>query len=383
MRTSRATLPIIPLTENIWRRLPIELIREILLLLAKSNLQTARKMRLVCQDVNIMVLPILFRDIYMVRHHDIYATAQTLSAKREPPIRLLKSRFPSEPRPLSSYRVESWALVVEGPGPSMDSTLESIAPVFVGLNKIAISSQNLNSIAYWLRKHPILPAFVMLVHFGRPIPAKFSDPLFWGVTHLYTSTLRGYSSTTVANLPNLTHLAVSCRSSVSEATLDKLEKALLTMLKECKKLALLVLMMHSDVSDDEFNRKYSEWKKSLKNCLLDKRFILCGDFRLPRMEWRDIVEGKPTLWNRAKIWRRDEVTGNPRLGRLHDRQLKETRTLAESFPPISAGEDEWEIDIVESSSYKKRNPDPDYHEVHPHRQVAAQSASAEESIVFL
>ena len=41
---------------------------------------------------------------------------------------------------------------------------------------------------------------------------------------------------------------------------------------------------------------------NLEWCREDKRFRFLPNYRLPRMEWLDIVDGKWNLWDRARVW---------------------------------------------------------------------------------
>jgi len=348
------------LSESLWIRLPVELIREILLFLAETSMKKARELRLVCSDVNILVLPVLFRHVYLVNYDQVFYLASTLLPKRRDyEIPALKSKLHVLPRNLSSYSVKTWAFIINERRPSIETALSSIAPVFVGLSKLAITGQNLSSNAFWLREHFIHPTVMLLVHFGSPHLVNFYDSVFQRVTHLYTSITHGHRYSTIKDIPHLTHLAVSSRANLHDTTARNLAKSLLQILKTCENLVLFVFMLEfpNDTYDD---RTYFQWKLWLFKCLQDKRFILCADFRPPRIEWSDIANDRPTLWDRALIWRKNEDAPPTPNKPIHEDQLRESRSLKASFPPVRRRkEDEWEIDLVQRDSFNVHTDDPD------------------------
>ncbi|KAF8156080.1 hypothetical protein B0H34DRAFT_799143 [Crassisporium funariophilum] len=329
------------LSAYLWRQLPIELMCEILLIMASNDMIDARQLRLVSSDVNVLVLPIVFRHVILLLPKHVTQFTATLLPKRKNYIPALKSKLHIMPRQLSSYRVDSLVLVVNNQRPSIESAMASVGDVFCGLTKLAITCQNLSSNAFWLRKHPIHPKIMLLVHYGTPHLVNFYDPIFESVTHLYTCITHGHRYSTVADMPALTHLAVSTRVSLPATTALKVAASLKAILETCDRLQRLVLLMgcaHIDESE------FMMWEGWLEGCMKDKRFILFPDFRPPCWEWLDIVNGEHTLWDRAIAWPQE----------LNGWSDKETFPAIRNWPGH-----EWEIDLVQRDDYHPPEDDPD------------------------
>src|SRR4051812_34446136 len=112
------------LSENIWNRLPVELIREVLLILAGMSISKARQLRFVSSDVNVLVLPVLFRHVHMgLPDHVFHFTATLLPKRKNYGIPGLKSKLHIMPRLLSSYTVNTWVFVVNERRPSIETAL--------------------------------------------------------------------------------------------------------------------------------------------------------------------------------------------------------------------------------------------------------------------
>src|SRR6266545_1125094 len=79
------------LSPTIWARLPLELIREIFSILAMTSSQKARELRLVSSDINVLVLPLLFRHINIIKPDDVRHLTTVLLPKRKNHIPALKS----------------------------------------------------------------------------------------------------------------------------------------------------------------------------------------------------------------------------------------------------------------------------------------------------
>jgi hypothetical protein len=345
------------MSPHLWGQLPLEMICEILLVLAQTSLEKARQLRLVSSDVNILMLPILFRHVVMVFPEHIHQFTTTLLPKRKNYIPALKSKLHIIPRMLSSYKVDTWALVVNERRPSIETALASVAPVFAGLSKLAITSQNLSSNAFWLRQHSIHPKLIFLLHYGCPHLVNFYDPIFKSVTHLYTCLTHGHRYSTIADLPSLTHLAVSTRKELNERTALNVAASLKDILKSCANLMSLIFLMAVTSLDDPL---YMTWHGWLKDCLEDKRFVFLPDYRLPRMEWNSILNGKKSLWDRAREWQQFELIQEPLRTLLREQALDEAHDERELFPMLSnRREEEWEIDLVERDNYEPPTDDPD------------------------
>ena len=337
------------LSPHIWGQLPPELIREIMLFLARMDVTRAHYLRLISNEFNVLILPILFRHVVMLRPEHINNFTTTLLPKRKIYIPALKSKLHFMPRMLSTYKVDTWVLAVNSQRPSLETALASVAPVFTSLTKLAITGQNLSSNAFWLRKNPIHPTVMLLVHYGSPHLVNYYDPIFKDVTHFYTSITHGHRYSTVADLPSLTHLAVSTRSSIPTTTARNLAASLKSALEVCTKLKSLVFIMNFDTIDDP---NYHSWTTWLAECLTDKRFTFLPDYRLPRMEWRDIVNGGKTLWDRALEWKRFDDVAEP----TRTEMKREALYLARKEYGDSPGQDrcctqEWEIDLVQRDNY--------------------------------
>ncbi|KAF8959293.1 hypothetical protein BDZ97DRAFT_1761489 [Flammula alnicola] len=336
---------------------PLELIREIVLILAQTSVEKARQLRFVSSDVNVLVLPILFRHVVMLYPEHVNRFTATLLPKRKNYIPALKSKLHIMPRMLSSYKVDTWVLVVNDRRPSIETALASVAPVFAGLSKLAITGQNLASNAFWLRHHPIHPKLMLLVHYGSPHLVNFYDPIFESVTHLYTCITHGHRYSTIADLPSLTHLAVSTRSELPETIALNVAASLKEILKACDNLASLTFIMDFATLDDP---QYRMWEKWLEGCLEDKRFAFLPDYRVPRMEWSDIVNGRKTLWDRAREWKQVESVEEPLRTLLHQQMLDASSKEREAFPILGhRREEEWEIDLVQRDNYHPQADDPD------------------------
>ncbi len=365
--------------------LPLELIREVLFLLAMTSHRKARELRLVSSDVNVLVLPLLFRNIVITTPNDVYQLTTVLLPKRKYHIPALKSRFHVMPRPLATYNVESCVLVINDRRPSIEEALARIAPVFCSISKLAITARNLQAHGYWLRKHPIRPKIMVIVHYGSPHLFNYHDPIFENVTHLYTSTLYGHRSSTVIDLPSLTHLAVCTRPDLPEAIANSIVDSLCAILEECKTLQMLVLVMDfgsSFISDI----RMPLWESRLDDFTSDNRFVFLPDFRAPRLEWEDIVRDSApitssaagldgpesfydSVWKRAEGWRRvlKGLSDTPYTPEFFNKNVLHLAFLRQSHLRVIAGESfsnhhgpEWEIDLVERDNYEHpKASDPD------------------------
>jgi hypothetical protein len=218
----------------------------------------------------------------------------------------MKSQLHTFPCPLSSYIIESLALVVQTQLPSVEIALANVAPAFSRLKNLVISGQNLSSNAHWLRQHPIHPREMMILHFGFPQLVNFREPIFQSVTHLYTSTLAGHRNSSVADLPLLTHLAVHTRIDHSESIVGRIVKQLINTLEAMPQLQCLALVLNGN----ERPLKLQAWEDVLKPCFDDERFFLLPYFRDVYLECQDVLASGSKVWERAKLWRQAESQGD-------------------------------------------------------------------------
>jgi hypothetical protein len=333
----------------------VELLREIILYLASTTAHSARELRLVSRYANIWVLPLLFRTLVLTAPEHITRFAATLLPKRKFHIPALKSKLHTFPRPLSSYTVESLALVINTRLPSIETALASVAPAFTHLKNLAITGQNMSSNAYWLRQYPIRPRKMMILHFGSPQMVNFREPIFESVTHLYTSVLVGYRDSSVEHLPHLTHLAVHARIDLSEDLASRVTQLLRTTLESLPDLRTLVLVINSD---EVYDTRLALWLRLLVECLKDKRFILLPYFRHPRMEWEAMLADEHTVWDRAQVWRRVESEDDFTQVQYRGDMLKAVRSEHASLPGKKFMEADWEVDLIERDGFYPMDADP-------------------------
>ncbi|KAF9530951.1 hypothetical protein CPB83DRAFT_849918 [Crepidotus variabilis] len=369
------------MSSRLWTRLPLELMREILVILAMTSEREARQLRLVSSDINVLVLPLIYQHIIITKLEDIIRLTTTLLPKRKHYIPALKSRLHIIPRSLSTYQVESCSLVLNDRGPFIETALASIAPVFSGVSKLAITARNLQAHGYWLREHPIRPNTVMLLHYGSPALVNFYDPIFQNVTHLYTSITTGHRYSSVSDLPLLTHLAVSTRPYLPEQTAKNIAASLRLILNQCKRLRMLVLVMDfGNISDADW--LHPLWQSWLEQCDTDNRFVLLPDYRPPRIEWDDMVNEDSsssfvsmtpsssqteldthrkfeTLWGRALSWKnRSKNSMITWFADLEEREAWRAATKLKFEELEAAGfftnycGPEWEIDLVQRDNYQ-------------------------------
>ncbi|RDB27033.1 hypothetical protein Hypma_005064 [Hypsizygus marmoreus] len=338
------------LSNDLWSRLPTELIREIILYLASTNRKTARQLRLVSRYANVWVLPMLFRIVTFTSPDHVTRFASTLLPKRKLHIPAMKSMLHTSPRPLSSYNIESVALVVNTRLPSVEIALASVAPAFSRVKKLVITAQNLSSNAHWLRQHPIRPNQMMILHFGSPHTVNFHEPIFQEVTHLYTSVLSGYRETSVKDMPQLTHLAAHTRLNLPIELVACVAEEITQILTASTLLKQFVLVLDSDGVFDNNN-----WIHLLEPCFRDQRFMVLPFFRNPRWEWRDMLRGRETIWDRANAWRSVERGDEATMILRRTEILASLRSEQLSLPRNAAT---WEIDLVERESYTPYEGDP-------------------------
>ena len=266
----------------------------------------------------------------------------------------MKSTLHTLPRPLSSYAINSLAFVVHTRLPSVEIGLASVAPAFAQVKNLVVTAQNLSSNAHWIRRHPIRPRYMMVIHFGFPHLFNYREPIFESVTHMYTSVLTGLRGTSVTDLPRLTHLAVHTRGSISVSAALGVANQIAKFLGALPRLECFVLVLGDPPAGEPH---LDEWKEMLGSCMHDKRFSLLPYFRDPRQEWQDIVDGSESVWDRATTWRSLENESAAR-------QLSYLAVLVSGqylVPPAFQNkplEPEWEIDLVQRVDYSPYEGDP-------------------------
>ena len=129
----------------------------------------------------------------------------------------------------------------------------------------------------------------MMIHYGSPHIVNYRDSIFENVTYFYRSITNGPRNSSVADLPVLSHLAVSTRHNLPVTLANIIAASLSGILKQCEKLQMLVLVLDFG-SEFLWNLELiTAWDLRLNDCFLDERFVLLPDFRSPRWEWDDIV----------------------------------------------------------------------------------------------
>lgn len=323
-------------TMSLWPALPTELKRLILELVAAHSDHLARQLRLVSKDINILVLPIIFRAVAIENIHDLLATANTILP---PPSKFRKSSS-QIPRLLTTYNTAALALLLGESLPSIENALASIGPIFSRLQFLAITSRNLSNNAFWLRQNRVRPKRFMLLHHGSPRPVNWRDPIFSQVTHIFTSSLDSHGCSTLADLPNLTHIAATTRAELSEDRIRHIAHKLEWLLDGAAfpNLRSVVLALdrfprpasRTDISARErYTAVLTRWRTSLAKCLASSRFYILPDPNPPMAEWDTWINGRPSssrlfysassddVWSKAQEYRDkypNSTVLNPREG---------------------------------------------------------------------
>lgn len=317
--------------------------------MALESHQRASALRLVSRDVNVLVLPLLFRTLTFTTTDDVTRFTTTVLPKRRIHIPALKSNLHTMPRALSSYAVESLALAVSTRLPSIELALASVAPAFTSLKNLAITGQDLSAHAYWLRQHPIRPKRMMIPHYGRPHLVNYREPLFSAVTHLFTSVLFGHRSSSVVDLPALTHLAVHARFGLSEGLMNEIATQLYDILAAAPNLRVLVISFDAR---SMFDARLEPWLCALGPCLRDKRICVLPYHRSPSLEWDALVSGESDIWAYAKAWQDVIAAGND----YNDLQAQLSVLFsmhAESIDIMGRKRHlGWDIDLVERDNFQ-------------------------------
>lgn len=88
--------------------------------------------------------------------------------------------------------------------------------------------------------------------------------------------------------------------------------------------------------------------------------MVLPDYRVPRHEWSAIIDGKETLWDRAREWKKTELAEKSIGSRLRLRMMETWKEERATFPMLFRRRgDEWEIDLVQRDDYLPQTEDPD------------------------
>lgn len=342
---------------SIWAHLPGELIAEIFLHVAHESLRDGFKLRLVSIDVNKLVLPMLFEQVVFTSPLRIKQFTEIIKPRVRWAVLVTKFRSTLKPTSLSSYNIRAMALVLRQSYPSIETALESLAPAFNKLETLAISSKLLAANAHWMRRHPFRPIKLMLLHHGCPQTVNFREPFLQSVTHLYSSTLDGhYNKSCVLDLPLLSHLSIQTRIDVPPILQQSIATIIRFILSTSSTIQSIVLCLNPfDLADPLLKT----WTARLQHVLEDKRFHILPYQRSARLEWRDIIAGRPDIWERAATWESlDSLSGK----KMH----MCTARICETFnPPPRKHLEGWELDLVQHPDYRPFVNDPAEHDEFP------------------
>lgn len=183
---------------------------------------------------------------------------------------------------------------------------------------------------------------------------NFQEPVFESVTHLYTSVLIGHRDTWVGNLPHLTHLAVHTRVSLPGEIAILVVEQIARILEAMPQLEHFALVLGSA---DIYDLNLEQWKTLLEPCFKDKRFNVLPYFRDPRMEWLDMLEGRPNIWERTHHWCSvDHASDHVKI--QHRSRIWQDILSEQCLLPKVHVEAEWEIDLVQRDTYSPYEGDP-------------------------
>ncbi|KAI0063739.1 hypothetical protein BV25DRAFT_355136 [Artomyces pyxidatus] len=333
------------LSPSIWSYLPVELVSEILVYMAFASRQDAYNLCLVSSSVRRIILPCLYHNVLLRSADQVPLFAAPFIPKRAffgtPPSTKLLSHVP----------VHSLALAVPVRRPSIEQTLEKVAPAFTSVVNLAVTAQLLGAHAYWLRAHNIRPRTFMLYHLGAPHPVNFREPFFSAVTHIHTSTLFGFHGSSLHDLPQLTHVSLTTRANQPEHTIIAFKNDVISLLVACPRLQMLVFSIDNPHMRGP-NMQLEIWNKHFGTLVAhNPRFYLLPYARRPRLEWRAITEGGADVFACAKEWHAIEI--EPVIARA--RRLDDIRAqmwTEENLFREWKDDREWDLDLTQSPGYQ-------------------------------
>ncbi|KXN82308.1 hypothetical protein AN958_02740 [Leucoagaricus sp. SymC.cos] len=387
---------------SLWPALPVELKRLVLELVARNDINDARSLRLVSRDINVLVLPIIFHSVVLENLPDLFTLTRTI-APLPTPVHRLRNRTPVHPpRPLSTYNTASLALLLPETRPSIENALAGVGAVFSRIRYLAITSRNLSSNAFWLRQNRVRPTHIMLLHHGSPRPVNWRDRIFSQTTHIFTSSLDSHGTSTLSDLSNLTHLAVSTHSEIAEDKIryivDKLEWILFDPDNTLPKLDALVLAIErfphpppervcghlvvDFLARERYMNVLTRWRTNLQQCLAASRFYILPDPLYPREEWDNWIHSSSPhhsqdIWRRAIAYRArypNSIVFDPRPAEVKHHMdywfsMIEVDLLhaeddsdgspSPSLPPLPPEKTslfckvDWEIDLIQREGYRE------------------------------
>ena len=366
------------LSPALWSTLPIELVTQILLYVAFASRADAHALCLVSSAVRRAVLPALYHNV-LLRHATqvpAFVSPFAMSTHRRPSRR---SPSPGNAKLLAHIPIHALALALPTKRPSLEAALARAAPALASLEHLALTAPLLGAHAHWLRgdgeQQPIQPRTLILYHLGRPAPVHFGEPFLRRVTHLYTSTLTGFRGTSPADLPALTHVALSTRAAQPPSTIDEVLASARRVLAACPDLAMLVLALEgaqmpaqvqAQMQMQELAQAHglsttqpppplgsialpAPWRAALAQLSArqrDPRLHVLPFALRARLAWQDIITGAPDVFACARAWRDAEARGDAaEMLRLAAEEAARNGAL-ESWK-----EDEWDLDLMTAPGY--------------------------------
>ena len=345
----------------LWSTLPIELVTQILIYVAFTSWADAHALCLVSSAVRRTVLPALYHNVLLRYATQVpaFVSPFPMSTNWRPSHR---SPSPGNAKLLAHIPIHALALALPTKRPSLESALARAAPALASLEHLALTAPLLGAHAHWLRsggeERAIRPRTLMLYHLGRPAPVHFGEPFLRHVTHLYTSTLTGFRDTSPADLPALTHVALSTRAAQTPATIDEVLASARRVLAACPELAMLVLALEGAQVQAQMELAQEEahdsgatpplpapWRAALARQRDPRLYILPFALRA-RLAWQDIVAGAPDVFACARAWREAEARGDA-AGMLRlEAEVGARNTALESWK-----EEEWDLDLMTAPGY--------------------------------
>ncbi|KAJ3559412.1 hypothetical protein NP233_g11267 [Leucocoprinus birnbaumii] len=375
---------------SLWSALPVELKRLILELVARDDVNEARTLRLVSRDINVLVLPIIFQNVFVENIPDLLSVTRTISPPPTP-LHRLKNKKTEPPRLLTTYNTTSLALLLSESLPSIENALARVGAVFSRIQYLAITSRNLSSNAFWLRQNRVRPTHIMLLHHGSPRPFNWRDKIFSQTTHLFTSSLDSHGPSTLSDLSNLTHLAVSTHSDLLDDKIRCIAHKLEWLLDPDTLPNLQAVVLGIEhfpqpppeyacghlIIDNTARERYiyllTRWRTHLQVCLGHSKFFILPDPLYPRDEWQSWINSdSPDIWQQAMSYRErypNSMVFEPRATEVVHHSdywlsMIEIDLLPpEDDPPLTPDKPDprnrlfskvdWEIDLVQREGYRE------------------------------
>jgi hypothetical protein len=367
----------------IWSMLPIELVTQILLYAAFASRVDAHAFCLVSSAVRRAVLPALYHNVILRYAGQVGPFVSPFTAKSRPsPYRYNYASshdHTDNTKLLAHIPIHALALALPTKRPSLEAALARIVPALASLEHLALTAPLLSAHAHWLRAAPhIRPRTLMLYHLGRPAPVHFGEPFLRGVTHLYTSTLTGFRSTSPATLPALTHLALTTRAAQPQTVIDEVIASARCVLATCPNLSILVLSLdHVNFAIPSSSSSVGNngngtlqypgvpaitlpqaWRLALVR-QRDPRLHVLPFALHPRLMWRDVAGGDGgdesevtitggvrDVFAYAQAWREAEA-----CGATSDLLRLAGEVAARNDDLESWKEDEWDLDLIMAPGY--------------------------------